>query len=108
MQAVSECPVWEIGQRLGCADASLRLNHAATGRLIMSGKTRADNTPTLLTVTEAAVFLRTPAATLRYWRHLGVGPDSFRLGRRVMYRSEDLVRWIDEQRDADRGRHQMS
>ena len=74
----------------------------------MSGKTRADHTPTLLTVPEAAAFLRTPAATLRYWRHLGVGPDSFRLGRRVVYRFEDLVRWIDEQRDADRGRHQMS
>ncbi len=33
----------------------------------------------LLTLAEAAVVLRTPVATLRYWRHLGVGPDGFRL-----------------------------
>jgi len=54
----------------------------------------------LLTLTEAAARLRTPVATLRYWRHLGAGPDSFRLGRRVMYRSEDLDRWITAQHDA--------
>ena len=74
----------------------------------MSGKTRADNTPTLLTVAEAAALLRRPAATLPHWRHLSVGPDSFRLGRRVVHRFEDLVRWIDDQRDADRGGHQLS
>ena len=39
----------------------------------------------LLTITEAAYRLRTPVATLRNWRHLGIGPDSFRLGRRVVY-----------------------
>ena len=45
-------------------------------------------------------FLRTPVATLRYWRHRGIGPASFRLGRRVLYRSEDLHRWVDEQQQA--------
>jgi hypothetical protein len=54
----------------------------------------------LLTLTEAAAFLRTPIATLRYWRHLGTGPDGFRLGRRVLYRREDLERWVAEQRAA--------
>ena len=29
-------------------------------------------------------------SNLRYWRHVGIGPDSFRLGRRSMYRSDDL------------------
>ena len=33
----------------------------------------------LLTLAEAAVVLRTPVGMLRYWRHLGVGPDGFRL-----------------------------
>ena len=46
--------------------------------------------PELLTITEAAELLRAPVATLRYWRHLGTGPRSFRLGRRVLYRSDDL------------------
>ena len=53
--------------------------------------------PELLTITEAAELLRAPVATLRYWRHLGTGPRSFRLGRRVLYRRADLQSWIDAQ-----------
>ena len=53
----------------------------------------------LLTISEAAELLRAPVATLRYWRHLGSGPHSFRLGRRVLYRRDDLQAWIDAQRD---------
>jgi hypothetical protein len=29
----------------------------------------------------------------------GAGPDSFRLGRRVLYRLDDLHDWIDAQHD---------
>ncbi len=54
--------------------------------------------PELLTIAEAAQLLRAPVATLRYWRHLGTGPRSFRLGRRVLYRRDDLHAWIDHQR----------
>ena len=57
----------------------------------------ADREPELLTITEAADLLRAPVATLRYWRHLGTGPRSFRLGRRVLYRTDDLRAWIAEQ-----------
>ncbi len=53
--------------------------------------------PELLTITEAAELLRAPVATLRYWRHLGTGPRSFRLGRRVLYRRDDLQAWVEEQ-----------
>ncbi len=56
---------------------------------------------TLLTLDEAAAVLRTPVATLRYWRHLGIGPAGFRLGRRVMYRRDDLDEWVTAQRDAE-------
>jgi DNA-binding transcriptional MerR regulator len=55
----------------------------------------------LLTLIEAADLLRTPVATLRYWRHRGIGPDSFRLGRRVVYRREDLDRWVLTRRNAE-------
>ncbi len=55
----------------------------------------AEPSPQLLTIAEAALLLRTPVATLRYWRHLGTGPRSFRLGRRVVYRRDDLQSWID-------------
>jgi excisionase family DNA binding protein len=54
--------------------------------------------PELLTITEAAELVRAPVATLRYWRHLGTGPRSFRLGRRVLYRRDDLRNWIAQQR----------
>jgi predicted DNA-binding transcriptional regulator AlpA len=54
----------------------------------------------LLTLAEVAAVLRTPVATLRYWRHLGVGPDGFRLGRRVVYRREDVNRWLAQQQQA--------
>jgi excisionase family DNA binding protein len=57
-----------------------------------------DSTADLLTITEAAALLRAPVATLRYWRHIGTGPHSFRLGRRVVYRRDDLHSWIDTQR----------
>jgi excisionase family DNA binding protein len=57
----------------------------------------AESRPELLTITEAAELLRAPVATLRYSRHLGTGPRSFRLGRRVLYRRDDLHAWIDAQ-----------
>ena len=57
----------------------------------------------LLTISEAAELVRAPVATLRYWRHLGIGPRSFRLGRRVVYRRDDLRLWIDSQRDLPSG-----
>ena len=57
-----------------------------------------DHEAELLTITEAADVLRAPVATLRYWRHLGTGPRSFRLGRRVLYRRDDLHDWIAQQR----------
>jgi excisionase family DNA binding protein len=60
--------------------------------------------PELLTISEAAELLRTPVATLRYWRHLGAGPASFRLGRRVLYRRDDLHAWVDAQHRRDAGR----
>ena len=55
----------------------------------------------LLTIDEAARLLRTPQATLRYCRHLGTGPRSFRLGPRVLHRADDLQDWITARHDND-------
>jgi excisionase family DNA binding protein len=65
----------------------------------VSDEVAASRGPELLTIIEAAELLRAPVATLRYWRHLGTGPRSFRLGRRVLYRRDDLRTWVDAQRD---------
>jgi len=48
----------------------------------------------LLTITEVADILRAPVATLRYWRHLGTGPHSFRIGRGVRYWHQDVTTWL--------------
>ena len=54
----------------------------------------------MLTISEAADLLRKPVATLRYWRHLGVGPKSFRVGRNVRYWRSDLTDWLHRQSGA--------
>lgn len=51
----------------------------------------------LLTLPEVAQRTRIPEDTLRYWRHLGTGIPSARIGRRVMYRAADVEAWIDAQ-----------
>jgi predicted DNA-binding transcriptional regulator AlpA len=51
----------------------------------------------ILTLAEVAEMTRTNPATLRYWRSVGVGgPESFKLGRRVMYRRADVEKWLEE------------
>jgi excisionase family DNA binding protein len=49
----------------------------------------------LLTTSEVADRLRQPESTIRYWRHIGYGPDSFKAGRRVLYRESDVDAWVD-------------
>jgi DNA-binding transcriptional MerR regulator len=56
----------------------------------------------LLTITEAAQELRTPEATLRFWRHRGTGPQSFRLGNRVLYTRQAIDAYIVDRIANDR------
>lgn len=52
----------------------------------------------LLRMPEVAKMTGVPEATLRYWRHCNRGPKSANLGgRRVVYREEDVIAWIDAQ-----------
>jgi predicted DNA-binding transcriptional regulator AlpA len=41
-----------------------------------------------------------PLSTLRHYRLNGIGPRSFKLGRRVMYAVEDVDAWIEAARNA--------
>lgn len=41
-----------------------------------------------------------PLSTLRHYRLNGLGPRSFKLGRRVMYALEDVEAWIEAARNA--------
>ena len=55
----------------------------------------------LLLLPEVAEITRAPLSTVRYWRHIGFGPESFHLGRRVVYRACDVKSWLEQQRGAD-------
>jgi len=56
----------------------------------------------LLTIPEVAALLRVSAATLRYWRNIGKGPRSFRVGRHVRYWDTEVFGWLAQQHDNDR------
>ena len=45
---------------------------------------------------EAATFVRKSVGTMRYYRHLGIGPRSFRHGRNVAYWQTEIL-WLAEQ-----------
>ena len=47
----------------------------------------------LLTTEEVAQRFRTSPSTVRYWRHLGIGPAGIRVGRRVLYDETECDRW---------------
>jgi predicted DNA-binding transcriptional regulator AlpA len=55
----------------------------------------------LLTMAEVAAIVRAPVATLRYWRHLGTGPHSFRVGRGVRYWRTEVTTWLQRQSESD-------
>jgi predicted DNA-binding transcriptional regulator AlpA len=47
---------------------------------------------------EVAELLRMPVELVRWWRHVGRGPNSFKLGRRVLYAREDVEAFIEQAR----------
>jgi DNA-binding transcriptional MerR regulator len=55
----------------------------------------------LLTGAEVSAEYGWAEATLRYWHHKGIGPRSARIGRRRMYRREDVDRWVAAQFEAE-------
>jgi excisionase family DNA binding protein len=60
----------------------------------------ATEAPDFLTTEEVATLLRTSPETVRFWRHVGKGPRSFKLGRRVLYAAEDVDAFIEVARQA--------
>jgi predicted DNA-binding transcriptional regulator AlpA len=39
-----------------------------------------------------------PVATLRWWRHRGEGPRSFKLGKTVFYDADDVAAWVESEK----------
>lgn len=69
----------------------------ARGRAPTSGMETPHAGDEMMTMKEVAAVVRVPVATLRYWRHLGTGPRSFRIGRSVRYWRTEVWAWIEEQ-----------
>ena len=56
----------------------------------------------LLGAKQVSQMTGVPVGTLRYWRHFDIGPASFTLGRRVVYRRDEVLRWISQQESETR------
>jgi prophage regulatory protein len=68
----------------------------------VSGGSASGMADQILNTSEVSRITNVPIATLRWWRHQGMGPRSFRLGpRKVMYRESDVLAWLDQQYNAD-------
>ena len=51
----------------------------------------------MFSIGEAADYLRLSIDTMRDYRHRGIGPDSFKVGRHVRYWRSVLRVWLREQ-----------
>jgi predicted DNA-binding transcriptional regulator AlpA len=49
----------------------------------------------LLTITQVSDLTTLSEGTLRWLRHKGKGPRSSKLGRRIVYREEDVELWLE-------------
>ncbi|GAA5021114.1 hypothetical protein GCM10023258_10210 [Terrabacter aeriphilus] len=54
-----------------------------------------------MTTTEVAALCRTSPESVRWWRHVGRGPKSFRVGRRVLYETNEVWSWLEELKDRE-------
>ncbi|GAB2666527.1 hypothetical protein GCM10027088_51620 [Nocardia goodfellowii] len=56
-----------------------------------------DSPDRLLQAKDCEALTGIPAATWRYWAHIGSGPASFKLGRRRVWRESAILGWVAEQ-----------
>lgn len=54
--------------------------------------------PQLLDTDELAAYLRTPKASIEYWRVAGSGPTSMKIGRKIYYSVPDVLAWLESKK----------
>jgi excisionase family DNA binding protein len=64
------------------------------------------NSAEYLVSEETATLLRTPLATLYRWRHEGTGPPARRVGKRLLYRRDEVIAWVESRTDLPSGSDQ--
>lgn len=50
-----------------------------------------------LTVHEVAELLRTPVSTVYQWSYRGDGPPARKVGRRLLFKRDEVIEWADAQ-----------
>jgi predicted DNA-binding transcriptional regulator AlpA len=55
----------------------------------------------IMLMEEVSKLTRVPVPTLRYYRHVGGGPRSFKVGNRVAYMRSDVEAWLEQLYQAD-------
>ncbi|MDP8927466.1 MAG: helix-turn-helix domain-containing protein [Actinomycetota bacterium] len=53
----------------------------------------------LMTVEEVCEYLRMSRDTLYYARYQGRGPKGYRVGRRLLFKPEDVEAWLESRAD---------
>jgi len=54
---------------------------------------------TMLTTAEVAKLINVSPNTVRYWRHVGLGPTAYKISHKVVrYRLEDVQSWLEATR----------
>jgi predicted DNA-binding transcriptional regulator AlpA len=46
---------------------------------------------------DTSAYLGVPVATLYKWRHLGIGPSAYRVGRHLRYDPATVRQWLQSQ-----------
>jgi DNA-binding transcriptional MerR regulator len=59
--------------------------------------------PRYMTTAEVAALFRTSPETIRFWRYVGKGPQSFKVGRRVLYDATVVEEYLAAQQNATQG-----
>ena len=59
---------------------------------------RTDHEP-LMTIAELSAMLGVPVDTVYAWRHRGLGPTGYRIGRHVRFRRDAVEAWLAQQAD---------
>ncbi|MFJ5059058.1 helix-turn-helix transcriptional regulator [Streptomyces nigra] len=54
-----------------------------------------------MTTKEFAALVRKSPATVRGWRHRGVGPRGTKLGKEVLYHRDVVTAWLQDKERAD-------
>lgn len=48
---------------------------------------------------QVADWIHVPVATVHQWRHRGLAPRAYRIGRHLRFRREDIAEWLDAHAD---------